>query len=157
MTDIKDGDIYFWKWKDLLGRFMPYHCWSQKAVVRDGVLHDTYWSPQSHRVSLDKVVLFFVANINDLTEIRAQEAPYYRSDDVVDMRHENDSGAKVYVKTGAKRDPAAMKKLASHEIEHRKYEISSANNRIEELNVAIAAIDAGQLDDVYIPVRRKQS
>ncbi len=151
---MKNGDIYFWRWKATEGVRMPYHCKSQKAIARNGVLYDTFWSDHNHPIPLDKVDLVFKGNINLLDEIKEWETPYYCTEDIVDMRHSNTSMAKVYVRAGAKRDPQMMKEFAEYQVERSQSEIRSCEHRIDLLNAAIASIDAGELDNIHIPVMR---
>ena len=148
---MNNGDIYFWSWKD---SDKSYHCKSRKAIVKDGVLLDTYWWPPDYTVTLDGVDLTYKGNIYLLDEIRHYDIEYYRPEDVVDMRHPNSSTAKVFVRAGAKRDALVMKEVARLQIERSQSEIRMATARIKWINEAIAAIDDGQLDSVDIPVCR---
>ncbi len=148
---MKDGDIYFWKWKTHEDRFMPYHCKSTKSVAHDGTLYDTYWGHRGESVKVEDVFLTFKGNINTLVEIPEYDIDYYRHEDVVDMRHANSSMGKVYIQAGAKRDAAIMREIAVYQIERNESEIRMARHTIERLNEIIAQIDAGDLDSISIP------
>lgn len=155
---MKDGDIYFWRWKDNRRHadgkpYGAYHCKSQKAIFENGALRDTYWCGLSGgRLNLDDVVVEFQGNVNEMTEIC--EPAYYLDKDVVDMRHPNSSTAKIYLKVGAVRDPDTMRELAAYQIERSESEIRYTQGLIEQLNEAITQIDAGELDKIHIPVCR---
>lgn len=150
---MKDGDIYFWSWKTSTDRHIPYHCKSGKAVAKGEALYDTYWSSSGSddRLDIEKVDMQYKGNIYEMTIINEWEAVYYRSNDIVDMRHANSSSAKVYIKPGVSRDPETMREFAKYQIEKSKGEIRIARSRIEQLNTAIASINMGELSDVHIP------
>lgn len=94
MVNVKDGDIYTWKYKNDLeycekhrGSGTAYWCLDQQcyATIRDGVTYlvDTYWSDYGSEylgnvtyVDIDKVDLEFVCNLNDVEFI----ADYYVQD-----------------------------------------------------------------------------
>ena len=146
---MKDGDIFFWSWKDFDGR--SYHCRSRKAVAKGGVLRDTFWSGNSEGfLCLDDIQAEFQGNIHEMNEIPEHRIIYYRSEDIVDMRHSNSSRAPVYLKAGVTRDSDTMLAHAQYQIERSEGEIRMAKDRIERLNEAVAKIDAGDLDKVYL-------
>ena len=150
---MKDGDIYFWRWKDSISRPYAYHCYSQKAVVVKGTLRDTYWHDyemSGERIlPLDKVDLTYMGNRDEMTAIQRHEAAYYKPDDVVDMAHANASRAPVYIKPGAERDPATMMAFLEYKIEREESSIRSATNSIERLRKDIQAVQEGRLNEVY--------
>lgn len=155
---MKDGDVYFWRWKDDgrhkdCGSYGSYHCWSRIAVVKNGILCDTYWFDCKSRVPED-VVIKWQGNIHEMTEINKHEAEYYRPEDKVDMRHANNSGGPIYLKAEAERNSDIMRELAEYQVERSESEIRMAESRIEQLNEAIAEINAGRLDSIYIPMIR---
>ena len=146
---MRDGDVYFWTWlsqKD----FMPYHCWAGKAIVKDGQLRDTFWSTEQKVLKMQDVDAQYQGNIHDMTEIREHEISYYRSEDVVDMRHSNSTRAKIYIKPGVARNADAMREHINYRIECAESTIRSQQSLIERLAEAKSAIDAGNLDDVYL-------
>jgi len=126
MTDttpaMREGDIYRWRWADPerdadCGPFRSYHCLSQLAVVRSGKLTDTYWpGTGNHVLDPAKVTLTFIGNIADLVEIRAYDIPYYRREDIVDMRHANNSYGPIYLRKGAQKDADTMLARAAHRV-----------------------------------------
>ena len=148
---MKDGDIYFWKWKNDIYRFMPYHCLSCKAIARDGQLVDTFWHDSDNRVlSMDEIDAEFMGNEHDMSQISKREIDYYRREDVVDMRHANNSSAPIYVKVGAQRDPAVILEHLRYQVEKTESAIRSAQHDIKLLNGQIEAVNAGRLADVYM-------
>ncbi len=150
---MKDGDIYFWWWKTPSdSHFINHHCWSMKAEANNGKLYDTYWSDRSKQLDLEKVEIKHQGNFHEMTKIL--QPAYYRSEDIVDMRHANASQAPIYLKAGAKRDPEIMRELAKNEINISESAIRLAKNRIEQLHEAITLIDTGELDSIHIPVSR---
>lgn len=155
--DLREGDIYRWRWADSTrdtdcGPFRSYHCRSQVAIFEDGHLHDTYWSSGGGDRWLDpaKVDLTLWANKADLTEISKHEVVYYRREDVVDLRHPNNSFGPVYVRTGARRDAATMLELIEDRLDQARREIEWAQRRIKELTQDAEKVRAGQLYEVYL-------
>lgn len=154
--EFKDGDIYFWQFKQVAdpSTYGSYHCTSQKAVARNGVLYDTFWSSSDNPVPIKLVKLQFKGNKADLEKISSGLVNYYRPSDVVDMRHSNSSRAEVYIKRGAKKSKKLMLNEANYELKQLMNKILSANYDIGLINDAIKKIKAGELDNVHIPVSR---
>lgn len=151
---MNDGDIYFWRYADEVGRSRSdmYHCKSMKAVVANGRLVDTFWSTASDGTVLDpsRVVLEFKGNKADLRTIREWEVKYYDAQDVVDMRHSNSSGAEIYVKAGALRSRDAMLKHIAQMEDEQESAIRSAKYRLELLAKSREDVMAGNLDQVCV-------
>lgn len=150
---MKDGDIYFWRWRDGVALSdWPYHCMSQKAVVKDGRLLDTFWHSHSDRSELnpDKVVLEHKGNVADLREIDPHEIPYYDADCVIDMRHSNHSGAPVYVPKGAARSREAMHQHIAETRNKLNSEIQHLRWRLGRLDAAERKVSLGELSDVCV-------
>lgn len=148
-----EGDIYFWRFKeDAMPEFMPYHCKSRRAVVVGGRLVDTFWSSAHDGYVIDpsRVNLEFKGNKADLRPISASEVKYYDDADVVDMRHSNASRAEVYVKAGAQRSRDAMMRHITSMIDEEESKIKCAKHRLEMLATAMASVDAGELDKVFV-------
>jgi hypothetical protein len=149
---MRDGDVYFWRWKEgsRIGVSSPYHCWSRIAVADgNGRLRDQFWSDNT-----DKIVptadadLTYRGNIHEMKKIPHYEAQFYRDEDVVDMRHSNNSTAPVYVVVGAERDSRVMRALVIERIEKARQTIAYQTSLIDTLNDEIAAIDDGRLHNV---------
>jgi hypothetical protein len=151
-VEMKEGDVFFWRWKAgaRVGVSSPYHCWSAKAVVgSDGRLRDTFWSDHSDKlVPLEQVDLTYRGNIHEMKKINGYETQFYREDDVVDMRHSNNSRASVYVVPGAERNPGVMRALVLERIKQARLDVERHKRLIETLTDELAAIDAGRLQDV---------
>lgn len=149
---MREGDVFFWRWKDgaRLGTSSPYHCWSRIAVVGgDGKLRDTFWSDNSDKlVPVDEVDLTFRGNIREMTKIPYYEAQFYREQDVVDMRHSNNSHAPVYVVPNAAKDPVVMRALVLERIRNARQEVEYQTRLISTLEHELSAIDEGRLHEV---------
>src|SRR3546814_12177318 len=83
LRPLRDGDIYFWSWKDAGERFMPYHCCACIAVVGGGVLRDTFWTATSdNRVITDDVAhLTHQGNVQDMPTIPAGAIDFSRPEE----------------------------------------------------------------------------
>lgn len=147
----KEGDIFHWRFKpDVETKRRnyssdPYHCKSRIAVVKDGILQDTFWYGGSDNAVLrqDDITLEYQGNPSDMTVIPESEKVFYRHEDLVDMNHSNNSRAPVYVKAGKSRDRETMRAYFSCKIERAESDIRSANSRISELRNALKTIESG--------------
>lgn len=151
---MKDGDIYRWRWKneklDSYGSlYSAYHCWSQIAEVREGVLYDTYWHDNNKMVSRDDVELTLLGNKHEMSVIRKYDIAYYRPVDVVDTRHRNNTNAPIYLKEGASRNAEVMRIFLEGRIAKARSEIEFAQRRIEQSQADLEAIENGKLTDVH--------
>lgn len=147
---MKEGDIFRWAYKKPKD-FMPYHCRSCIAVVRGGVLQDTYWSgndgacwtPAQAEAQLE---LTFVANFDDIEKTREDVRAYYDEADIVDLGHANNGrNEHMYLRKGAKRSAAVMRETLQHTVERSESEIRMARSRIERAHEQLAKIDSGDL------------
>jgi hypothetical protein len=152
-----EGSIYRWRWADEKrdadrGSYGSYHCCSMWAVVRNGLLVDTFWHGQGDNKVLDpeQVVLTFVAHPDDLVETKSYDIPYYRPDDIVDMRHSNNSSGPIYRRKDAKRDAATMLEYVERKAEDARYQMESAARTIQDMNEKAEKIRRGELVDVWL-------
>ena len=150
---LNDGDIFRWRYADEeerckrdFGSYM-YHCKSMIAVAANGRLFDTYWHSTNSDYEIDpaQVTLKFQGNPKDMTLIPKWERAFYRSEDIVDMNHANNSGAPIYAKAGATRDPETMAAYFKHAKERFESNARSAQDRAADCGKALAAIAAGEI------------
>lgn len=158
---LREGDIYFWRWSDaqLENRLkynngsysLVYWCKSQIAIVRDGLLIDTYWSDRSSERAIDPnhVVLTYQGNESELKKIPDYEIPYYEPTDVVDMRHSNGSREPVYVKPNAQRSKDRILEHLGALRNETESEISYRIRKLERLAVAIERVSKGDVDGYF--------
>lgn len=156
MTDLREGDIYRWRWADPAkdadcGPYRSYHCYSKMAVVRDGRIVDTFWfGPDNKALDPETVTLTLLGNVNDLREIRPCDVAYYRREDIVDMRHSNNSHGPIYLRKDAERDAKTMMEIIEHRIESSEREIKFATDRIERLRKDAELVRQGRIGEVYL-------
>jgi hypothetical protein len=155
-TELVDGQIYRWRWKDEArdrdnAPYRSYHCKSQIAIVRNGRLYDTFWSTPSyeHEVDADAVTLTHYADESWPT-ISEWDLPYYASDDVASMRHSNNSGALIYLRPGATKNAERIRAEIDWRIEKAESEIRSAQSALERLAEAKALLADGRVDEVRL-------
>ena len=160
---LNEGDIFHWQWK--LGREKgfgdAYWCRTQRAMVIDGVLCDLLWvphggkyrggaygprQPDQGRINPDDVDLTFIANLADLVEIWPEQAKFYDADEVVDLRHSNNSNAPVMVRASATRSRDATVKTLETEIAQLAFEVAMTTDRLERKRDMLAKIVAGEVD-----------
>ena len=149
---MNEGDIYRWHWKGPYGQAKSYCCFAQIAVVFKGNLHDTYCGVLDKNAPLDleEIEIKFQGNPDDMLKLMAGFEKFYRPEDIVDTRHPNNTRAPIYLKLGAQRDDAIMRTWIAAEFESNEAAIHRANNRIQGLQKALAQIEAGNLEAVYV-------
>lgn len=152
---MKNGDIYFWSLKELPCKddyTLSYWCKSRKAIVVDGELYDIFWNDRSNGwLDLNKVELEFKGNVNDYVKSTNDEYLYYAPEDLIDMRHSNDTNGTVWIHKDAQRSKIVMmekaiKKLeeAERNLRYAQYDIERWTNKIKEIDTAI------DLKEVYV-------
>lgn len=150
----KEGDIFRWRWTEEVekrryseGVHMAYWCKSRIAVIKDGVLQDTYWgSSDSSVLDPAEVILDFQGNANEMRTIPSGEEVFYRPEDIMDMGHPNNSRAPVYVKGNATRDREVMKEYYDDKIVEFERELSFIRDRLARCNEVRNAVVRGELD-----------
>ena len=153
---MREGDIYSWRWKDVAkdadcAPYRSYHCKSQIAVYDGKSLLDTFWGSgptDNSYLNPDNVILTLLGNKNDMTVLK-DRPDFYRSEDIVSMKHSNDSRAPIYLKAGASRDADTMRKLLNHKRSEAERKIRSATSDLEHLAVAAHKLENGQIDKLY--------
>ncbi len=150
---MKNRDIYFWRYKDPAASHAPYgnyHCKSCKAIVRNGELYDTFWnSGTDGRLNLNVVDITFKGSPSEMKELQVAEIDFYRSEDIVDMRHSNNTSAKVYARTGASRNMEAMQVYLQRKFDDANLMINRMNQRKENLRKELKHVSDGRLEEVY--------
>jgi len=149
---MKDGDIYFWKFKyphiNKLGDY-PYWCKAQKAIFSDGRLIDTYSpSTMSYIVNLENCLLEYKGNTHELKSISINEAKYYKDSDIIDMGHSNNSRKEVFIQAGAKRDKETVLSKLRKSLEESLRVIKYEERQIIELNKSLLLALKGRLYDI---------
>ena len=145
---MKNGDIYFWSWKEepKVGNLTDrYWCKSRKAIVIDGSLYDTYWGDRSHGwLDHETVELEFKGNVNDFVKSSNFEYIYYAPKDLIDMRHSNDTNGTVWIRKGAQRSKIVMMERAIEKLEDAERALRYAKNDVEKWTNKIKEIDAAE-------------
>ena len=150
---MRDGDIYHWHWKDAekdrdSGPYRSYHCKSRIAVVTEhGRLIDTFWSSPTDNsyLNAEDVVLTYKGNKHEMT-VLTDNPEFYRPDDLVNMRHSNNSGAPIYLQRGAKRDRSTMIEWAQQRHESARRKHASAASEMARFEEYLSAIQSGKTD-----------
>ena len=153
---MKNGDIYFWSWKEgespNSNYTLSYWCRARKAIVVDGELYDVYWHDR-HNGWLDpkRVDLAFQGNINDFRVSKYGEHLYYDRADLIDMRHPNDTNGPIYIRNVAERSKVVMMEFAADKLEEAERALRYAQQDIEKWTNKIKEIDAAKdLKEVWL-------
>lgn len=157
---INDGDIFRWRYKDetpeqcrTWGR---YHCKSQIAIARDGVLADTFWhgSPSTFWTYADALRDLDLVRLGNLTQLEKRpeyEVMYYDDADCVNLNHSNSSRDNFYVRKGAPRSRAKMRSTLNDRIADLTREQAHAEHKLDRAREQLAAIDRGDdIEKVYL-------
>lgn len=149
---MKDGDIYFWKFKHPnIKKFgvYPYWCKAQKAIFSDERLIDTFSSgTMNYTVNPEDCEIEYQGNVHELESISIYEAEYYKNSDIIDMRHSNNSMEEVFIKAGAKRDKETILYRLRERLDKSTHTINYEENKIIRLNKSILLALKGQLYDI---------
>lgn len=147
-VELKEGQIYRWRWIDQ-GR--SYHCKSTIAVVKNGLLIDTYWHGETsdHAIAPAEVELTFYADKSWPT-ILPESARYYDPEDVRSMAHANTSRATVYLRPGASKNVNAIYREINRQVDEANSEIRGALWKIERMAIARQRVVDGELDKVML-------
>lgn len=149
----KEGDIFRWSYKEdgddrAWGR---YHCCSRIAIFCKGRLRDTYWQIGTSfsdgrsfgADEADRLVLEFVANIDDLEKSSEFNDEYYDNADIVNLNHANSTRGNFYLRKGAVRSAQKMLQSARYKMNEASATAKSARRRADELREIIARIEGG--------------
>ena len=154
--ELKDGQIYRWRWADDkrdsdCGPYGSYHCRSRIAIVQGGWLIDTFWHGTSSDGALnrDDVLIELIADQSWPT-IKKWSLPYYDSSDVIDTRHANDGNAPIYLKPGATRSKQAIIESIDYRVQQAEQSIRSAQFELERLAQKRALAEEGKLDEIVL-------
>lgn len=154
--ELKDGQIYRWRWADDkrdadCGQYGSYHCRSRIAIVHGGKLIDTYWSGMisDGRLNKDDVLVELIAD-KSWQKIKKWDLPYYDSSDVIDTRHANDGNAPIYLKPGATRSKQAIIESIDYRVQQAEQNIRSAQFELERLAQKRVLAEEGRLDEIAL-------
>ena len=155
-VELKDGQVYRWRWADAArdadrGPYRSYHCKSCIAVVKNGMLIDTFWFDMSseHAIDPEKVELTYLCDTSWPT-IPAYNVPYYDREDIADTRHSNHSGAPIYLRPGAVKSAERIMEEIERREEDARSTIRTAGWRLEELAKARALLDEGKVEEARL-------
>lgn len=159
MKEVKEGDVYVFRYKDTKDRFEPYHCFDGTLIARvkgDGELHfvDTYWELSDSRCftiedafRLGKMK--FLCNLECVDNIDKSNTKYYDEDDVIHLRIHAGYRDKYYIKKGTKRSKYAMMKYIKRKIRDEESNIKYSKRQIEICNDKLKEVESGNVD-IYI-------
>ena len=154
MTELKEGDVYKWYYKDDLeyrrkcSGGTAYWCMDNKCIVRSGELVDTYWdgvdlsrlSSNSKFLNPDKVDLEFICNVNEVDFIQKWELEDY--DRVYNLSHQKGCYPCYAIDKGAQVSNEALKKKYINEYSKVLSEKEYAERRLSWLDGELSRLDA---------------
>lgn len=161
--DVKVGDVFAFNYKPAIENqlFMPYHCFDGQLVVKqreNGALYleDTYWSNSSNNKrftiedALDKGILKFKCNLDDVRDITEKEGGYYNDSDLFDLSRQHGCYKHLVVRKSARRSKTKIVKVLQERIDRANEDIATARNRIRRSQEELALAIAGKLDEVHL-------
>lgn len=151
MSELKEGDVYKWYYKDDLeyrrkcSGGTAYWCMDNRCIVRNGELVDTYWdgvdlnrlSSNSSYLNPDKVDLEFICNVNDVEFIKKYEIEDY--DKVYNLSYQKGCYA---IDKGAQVSNEALKKKYINEYSKVLSEKEYAEHRLSWLDGELSRLEA---------------
>jgi hypothetical protein len=158
MREYKENDVVFWRYKtttqDMSGT--RYWCKSQYAIyreVKDGRFIDTYWSGGDSYIfkpNDTEIEVKYLGNLLDYNPCNEDAFLYYDREDIMDIRHPNDSRA-LFLKKDAKKSAPVMFAALNQKVQKLERDIDYSlreKNRIEEI---IKNMEAGcSLEGIYL-------
>lgn len=158
--NLREGDVYRWRYREpgddrAYGR---YHCCSCIAIVKDGILRDTYWQVGQSisdgkwfsAEAASRLELTHLGNMADLEKVSEHQADYYDDADIVDLNHPNSTRGNFYLRKGAKRSQDKMLTIARQRLAEANSDFHTARRRMAEIGEIIETIAAGNTSG-YIP------
>lgn len=157
MNKPKTGDIYRWSWnsKTLKEREHEnsagtmYWCCSKICVFKDDdMFWDTYWggsdfnydkrfSIKDANTMLD---LKYLGNFNDLIAANKSDRAYYEDSDCVDLSHANSSRGNFYLRKGAEKSLAKMRRVMKRNLRKLQHDADYAQREADRLKIQIDEI-----------------
>ena len=165
MNKPKVGDIYRWSWngktlkerEDKNESGTMYWCCSKICIFKgDGMFWDTYWggNDYSHdkRFSIKDantmLDLQYLGNFDDLISAKKTDRAYYEDNDCVDLNHANSSSGNFYLRKGAKKSLAKMRRVMQRSLRKLQHDIDYAQQKADRLKSQIDGIT----EDSHIPI-----
>lgn len=156
-NDFKVGDIFRWHWNTKTLKELEYKnnsgtlywCCSNICVFNeDHKLWDTYWggrSWESKRFSIseanEKLSLQYVDNFSNLVKANKADRAYYADKECVDLSHANRSTGEFYLRKGAKKSIAKMRRIIERNIRKRQDDVAYAKEKADLLEIELATLD----------------
>ena len=150
MSELKEGDVYKWYYKDDLeyrrkcSGGTAYWCMDNKCIVRSGELVDTYWdgvkraSSSSNILDPEKVNLEFICNLSDIEFIKEYQIEDY--DKVYNLSHQKGCYKVFAIDRDAQISNKALRAKYSKLLEQAEYQKRSAEWDIERYTKLIDEI-----------------
>ena len=158
--ELKLNDVYNFRynecWREKI--FDPSWCFDGQLIVRENenglYLRDTYWGSGEGKTftleeALDKGVLTFVCNLDDVEEIKEYNTQYYADEDIFDLSSQHLCYRKYCIKKGTKRSAEKMKAVLNEKIAKSKHEIEWETFQIKRNEEKLQELKNGNLD-IYI-------
>jgi len=158
MTDYKEGDVVFWRYKEDQGdgAGTRYWCKSQYAIfreVKDGRFVDTYWTGGDRfffKANDPQIEVTYMGNLNDYKPCGEEVFLYYDKKDILDIRHPNDSRA-LFVREGAVKSTAAIYNAINVKIDKFERDIDYNLREKKRLQDILSNLDeGGKLEGFWI-------
>jgi len=143
---MKDKDIYHWRYnqntlvklEDSNNGGTTYWCCSCIGIwdAKNKRLVDTYWGSGGNRYFTpkdikEKLILKYVANLNNLTPCQKYEFNNYADKDCINISHANMSRNGFYIKKNAKPNLAKKRKVIKSHIRHYQNKAEFCKSQVE--------------------------
>ena len=132
-------------------------------LIIDNKLYDTFWVRHRSNLMYGKTISIdiddnctrlnpsninysLLGNIYEMNEIFEDDKKYFDDNDILDLRHSNNSNAPIYVKKDAKRSKKKMLEILKYKISSKNSEIHSLSNQIKDLLKVLDEVDHGNLE-----------
>ena len=169
--EYRKGDIVYWSYtKEELKRKnhgnnngTTYWCCSGIAVFNGERFVDTYWGggdSMNKAFSIDDIeksheIREYVGNFDELDKqsdyTRASDLEnYYKSEDIVNLNHSNNSRGNLYLRKGAKKDIGVIRDSLQYQKKNIEENLKYGAIKLKDIESTIENLTEENLDKVYL-------
>jgi len=161
VMELKLHDVYKFNYNDEWRKkiFDVNWCFDGQLIVKENCygdlyLRDTYWTSGEGKEftleqALERGVLTFICNLNDLESIEARDLNYYADEDIFDLSYQRKMNKDYYIRKGAKKSKDKMELVLNEKIKSIESNIESSIYNLEWTKEKLEKLKSGDMN-IYI-------
>lgn len=157
--ELKVNDVYkFWyneEWREKI--FDPNWCFDGQLIVKQNrngelFLEDTYWYGSGENKcftleqALERGVLIFVCNLNDIELIKENELNYYADDDIFNLSRQHGCYKEFYKRKGTEKSSDKMEEVLKYKIQEIEHELEWKKDELKRSKEKLERVQNGDLN-----------